>query len=76
MSIASEIQRLQNAKSAIKSAIEGKGVTVPTATKLDGYAPLISAIPTVVDGNNLEYGLTDGTQPLVGVATVGYAEVE
>lgn len=26
-----------------------------------------------VDGNNLEYGLTDGTQPLVGVAQVDYA---
>ena len=29
-----------------------------------------------VDGNNIEYGLTDGTMPLVGVAQVGYAEVE
>ena len=26
-----------------------------------------------VDGNNLEYGLTDGTLPLVGVAKVGSA---
>lgn len=28
-----------------------------------------------VDGNNLEYGLTDGTQPIVGVAKVGSAEI-
>ena len=28
-----------------------------------------------VDGNNLEYGLTDGTQPIVGVALVGSAEI-
>ena len=29
-----------------------------------------------VDGNNLEYGLTDGTLPIVGVALVGSAELE
>lgn len=28
------------------------------------------------DGNNLEYGLTDGTLPIVGVAKVGSAELE
>lgn len=28
-----------------------------------------------VDGNNLEYGLTDGTLPIVGVAKVGQAEL-
>ena len=27
------------------------------------------------DGNNLEYGLTDGTLPIVGVAQVGSAEI-
>ena len=31
---------------------------------------------TIINGNNLEYGLTDGTLPLVGVAEIGYAEVE
>ncbi len=35
-----------------------------------------SFIGTIVNGNNIEYGLTDGTLPLVGVAQVGYAEVE
>ena len=44
MSVQSEITRLQNAKAAIKAAIEGKGVTVPDATMLDGMAPLIEAI--------------------------------
>ena len=28
------------------------------------------------DGNNLSYGLTDGTMPLAGVAKIDYAEVE
>ena len=27
------------------------------------------------DGNNLEYGITDGTLPIVGVALVGSAEI-
>lgn len=31
---------------------------------------------TIINGDNIGYGLTDGTLPLVGVAKVGYAEVE
>lgn len=46
MSIASEITRLQGAKADLKTAIEGKGVTVPSATKLDGYADLVDDIQT------------------------------
>ena len=30
---------------------------------------------TMVNGNNLEYGITDGTLPLVGIAKAGYAEL-
>lgn len=44
MSVQSEITRLQNAKAAIKTAIEGKGVTVPDGTLLDGMATLIESI--------------------------------
>ena len=44
MSIRTELTRLTNAKAAIKAAIEGKGVTVPDATLLDGMAALIEAI--------------------------------
>ena len=44
MSISTEITRLENAKSAIKAAIEGKGVTVPDGTLLDGMAALIESI--------------------------------
>ena len=44
MSIQSEITRLANAKTAIETAIEGKGVTVPEGTKLDGMAALVEAI--------------------------------
>lgn len=44
MSIQTELTRIKNAKAAIKAAIEGKGVTVPEATMLDGMAPLIESI--------------------------------
>lgn len=44
MSIASEISRLQTAKADLKTAIEGKGVTVPSSIKLDGYADLVDSI--------------------------------
>ena len=44
MSIASEITRLTGAKADIKTAIEGKGVTVPSSATIDEYAPYIDAI--------------------------------
>ena len=46
MSIASEITRLQGAKADLRTAIQGKGVTVPAAAKLDDYAGYVSQIPT------------------------------
>ena len=45
MSIVTEIERLQNAKSSIKTAIENKGVEVGNGT-LDTYAEKIDAIQT------------------------------
>ena len=51
MSVQSEITRLENAKAAIKAAIEGKGVTVPDGTKLDGLVKLIESISA---GDKLE----------------------
>ena len=44
MSIQTELARLTNAKAAIQTAIEGKGVTVPDGTLLDGMAALIESI--------------------------------
>lgn len=31
---------------------------------------------TIANGNNLEYGITDGTIPRAGIAKAGYAELE
>ena len=44
MSITSEITRLQTAKANLKTAIEGKGVTVPSSAKLDAYPALVESI--------------------------------
>lgn len=46
MSVESEIIRLQTAKADLKTSIEDKGVTVPSNTKLDGYADLVDSIET------------------------------
>lgn len=44
MGIQTELTRIINAKAAIKAAVEGKGVTVPDGTLLDGMAALIESI--------------------------------
>ncbi len=44
MSIASDLSRLQGAKANIKTAIENKGVTVPSEAKLDSYNGYIQQI--------------------------------
>lgn len=54
MSIATEITRLQTAKSNLKTSIENKGVTVPGAILIDGYASLVDQI-SGGGGSGLEY---------------------
>lgn len=49
MGIRTELDRIKNAKTALKTAIEGKGVTVPAATLLDGYAALVASIDSGLD---------------------------
>lgn len=44
MSVQSQINRISGAKSAIATAIAGKGVSVPNDTKIDGMAALIDDI--------------------------------
>lgn len=44
MSIATEITRIQGAKADLKTSIEAKGVTVPSATLISGYASLVDQI--------------------------------
>ena len=45
-------------------------------TGYDGFSQVtVEAGSGGIDGNNLEYGLTDGTQPIVGAAKVGSAVI-
>lgn len=71
MSVATEISRLQNAKADIKTAIENKGVTVPSSATIDSYNTYINQIQTGGGGgtnyleqyaNNSLSGSIDSTQ--------------
>ena len=53
MSVQSEITRIESAKTAIATAIGGKGVTVPEGTLLDGMAVLIDSIEAGGGAENL-----------------------
>ena len=59
MSIASEVSRIAAAKTAIATAVAGKGVTVPSGTLLDGMAALIDGIETGGGGGGLPTGITE-----------------
>lgn len=67
MSISSEVTRITNAKADIRAAIEGKGVTVPDGTKLDGMAALIEGIEAgggtqkIFGSSNFEAGAFTGS---------------
>ena len=64
MSIQTELTRLTNAKAAIQTAIEGKGVTVPSGTLLDGMAALIESIEGGSTSNNIVAGSFTLTESL------------
>ena len=61
MSIQTELTRIINAKAAIKTAIEGKGVTVPEGTNLDGMAALVEAISAGGGGTLGEFSVYTGS---------------
>lgn len=72
MSIQTELTRITNAKSAIKTAIEGKGVTVPDGTLLDGMAALIGSIEAGGGGMKVEvFSLTPAEEMPYGEYEIG-----
>lgn len=79
MSIATEISRLQTAKADIKTAIEAKGVTVPSSAKIDDYATLVGQIQTGGGSLNLttlNVTPTTSAQQIIPTSPVdGYDEV-
>ena len=54
---------------------DGVTVKIGDADDDDCIASIVGTHQGGADGNNLEYGLTDGTLPIVGVALVGSAEI-
>ena len=72
MSIQTDLTRLQSAKAAIKAAIEGKGVTVPDATLLDGMAPLIESIKAGggIEGFQMASGNFTPSEDITGDYTI------
>ncbi len=75
MSIASEITRLQNAKSDIKASIENKGVTVGDGT-IDTYASKINEISTSSAVLGTKTITENGTYKAIDDELDGYSEVE
>ena len=72
MSIQTELTRITNAKAAIKTAIEGKGVTVPDGTLLDGMAALIDSIEAGGGGMKVEvFSLTPAQEIPRGEYEIG-----
>ena len=72
MSTQTELTRITNAKAAIKTAIEGKGVTVPDATLLDGMPALIESIETGGGGGGgTGSGYATGTYTVATDITIG-----
>ena len=72
MSIQTELTRITNAKSAIKAAIEGKGVTVPDGTLMDGMAALIESIEAGGGGMKVEvFSITPANEIPYGEYEIG-----
>ena len=59
MSLSSEITRLQNAKSALKTSIEAKGVPVSDSTLISDYSAYVDQIPTGGGGGGGNEDLID-----------------
>ena len=49
MGVMTQITRILNAKTDIANVLRDKGVTVPSMTKIDGYAALVRKIPKIID---------------------------
>ena len=73
MSIQTELERIENAKADIITAIEGKGVTVPEGAKLDDMATMINDISQTGGGSG-EYGNIDSRVSRLETKVINMAE--
>ena len=72
MSIQTELTRITNAKAAIKTAVEGKGVTVPDGTLLDGMAALIESIEAGGGSGNFATGTFTTTDDIASNVVINH----
>ena len=72
MSIQTELTRITNAKAAIKAAVEGKGVTVPDGTLLDGMAALIESIEAGGGSGNFATGTFTTTDDITSNVVINH----
>lgn len=74
MSVATEITRLQGAKADLKTAIEAKGITVPSATLISGYAALVDQIEGGIPDSDglMDLEIATGDQSGVSSFTLSY----
>ena len=63
-------------KGSTLTTVNNQTRTLKTAGKyMEGDITLVDVSIDAIDGNNLAYGLTDGTLPLVGVGKAGSMEI-
>ena len=73
MSVSSQIERLNNAKAAIKTAIAAKGVTVPNNATLDVLAEYITQITNADTVDHYHIAVrNDGTAPTEQTETITF----
>lgn len=76
MSIESEITRLSTAKADLKTAIENKGVTVPSDATLDDYAGYVDAISTGERDWYVDEDLKYHGDVVINVTSIGQKQFE
>ena len=72
MSIQTELTRIKNAKAAIKAYIEGKGLTVPDATLLDGMALMLESIEAGSGNGNFATGTFTTTDDITSNVVINH----
>lgn len=75
MSVQNEIDRLSDAKAALITSIEGKGVTVPTDVKMEDMAALVDSIDTGIKNFAITATMTSLTDATITVDKT-LAEIE
>lgn len=76
MSTQSQINRLTSAKAAIKASIENKGVSVPSATKLDGISSYIDQIVNISFAGCIEVEDDEGNTWAILAGNGGSNDIE